>query len=500
MGSHTGGRRHHSDQCEHCQRNRQATTNLVERPGWPTDSVFYQIFPDRFARSERVTKPGCLEDWDVPPTRHGYKGGDLLGIVEHLDWIADLGINALYLNPIFQSASNHRYHTHDYLTVDPMLGGNEAFDELLAACHDRGIRVVLDGVFNHASRGFYYFNDVLENGADSAWCDWFIIKELPLNAYQRDEPPNYEAWWNDHALPKLNTENPAVREYLMGVAEHWARKGIDGWRMDVPADIKTEGFWEEVRRRVRAINPDLYLLGEIWDDATEWVNAGDRFDGVMNYPVTEAMIRFAAQGRLDEEVIEPVNMTLAPALDAAGYGAAIDAHLQRHPWDAHLSNLNLLGSHDTARVRSMMAEDDAAVRLAVTLLLTFPGTPSIYYADEIGVNGAHDPGSRAGFPWDSPETWNTGLLETHRSLIALRHAEPALRRGTYRPVAAEGVLYVFARETGGQGVLVAVNAGSTDAGVAVGERPGEILWGDGTADGGAIEVPARSAAVWRLGP
>ncbi|MBU1227528.1 MAG: glycoside hydrolase family 13 protein [Actinobacteria bacterium] len=471
--------------------------DIDHRPAWVQDAVFYQIFPDRFARSERVPKPGRLEEWDSPPTRHGYKGGDLLGIVEHLDWIAGLGATALYLNPIFQSASNHRYHTHDYLQVDPILGGNEAFAEMLAACHARGIRVVLDGVFNHASRGFYYFNDILENGVGSAWLDWFIIEDLPLNAYQRDEPPNYAAWWGDHALPKLNTENPVVREYLMGVAEHWTRAGIDGWRLDVPADIETEGFWEEMRRRVRAINPDIYLVGEIWDDATEWVVDGTRFDGVMNYPITEAIIRFAAHGNIDEAIVEPVNLTLTPPLDAAGYGAAVDAHLQRYPWEAHLCNLNLLGSHDTARVRSMMAGDEASVRLAVVLMLTFPGTPSIYYADEIGMNGAHDPGSRAGFPWERPGEWDSGLLEVYRSLIALRHAEAALRSGAYRRLAADGGLYAFSREDAGGGVVIAVNAGPEEGTAGLGCPVGELLWGEGNARDGIVTVPARSAAIWR---
>ncbi len=470
------------------------------RPEWVRDACFYQIFPDRFAGSERVTKPGCLEDWDSPPTRHGYKGGDLLGIVDHLDWVGDLGVTALYLNPIFQSASNHRYHTHDFLTVDPMLGGDAAFDELLRSCHDRGIRVVLDGVFNHSGRGFYYFNDILENGAGSAWCDWFIINDLPLNAYQRDEPPNYEAWWNDHALPKLNTDNPAVREYLMGVAEHWARRGIDGWRLDVPAEIHTEGFWEEMRQRVRAINPDLYLVGEVWDDASAWVNDGARFDGVMNYPMTEVMLRFTAGGNLDEEMIEPVNLTLVPALDAAGYQEAVDAHLARHPWEAHLCNLNLLGSHDTARVRSMLAEDDASVRLAVTLQMTFPGTPSVYYADEIGMTGAHDPGCRAGFPWDRPDEWNRGLLEDYRSLIALRRAEPALRRGAYRSLAGTDGLYAFSREAGADRVLVAVNAGTAGTTIDVGEKMGDRLWGDGDRSGGLVTMPPRTAGIWRIDP
>lgn len=213
-------------------------------PEWVKHAVFYQVFPDRFARSERVLKPRNLEPWDTDPTELGYKGGDLLGLAERLPYLEELGITALYLNPIFQSAANHRYHTHDYMQVDPLLGGDAAFEELLAACHERGIRVVLDGVFNHCSRGFFRFNDVLENGAASPWLDWFYFEEggHPANAYDLQRPPGYRAWVGLHALPKLNTDNPEAREYLMRVGEHWIERGIDGWRLDVPAEVTTDGF------------------------------------------------------------------------------------------------------------------------------------------------------------------------------------------------------------------------------------------------------------------
>ena len=206
------------------------TTALYDPPEWVANAIFYQIFPDRFASSPRVDKPSNLESWDTPPTVHGYKGGDLAGIVDRLDYLSDLGITALYLNPIFQSASNHRYHTHDYYRVDPLLGGDEAFDELIAACHQRGIRVVIDGVFNHASRGFFQFSDIAENHERSPWRNWFIVNGYPVRPYVEDEPPSYEAWWNLHALRKFNTENPEVREYLMRVGEHWIERGADGWR------------------------------------------------------------------------------------------------------------------------------------------------------------------------------------------------------------------------------------------------------------------------------
>ncbi|MEJ7839056.1 MAG: alpha-amylase family glycosyl hydrolase, partial [Thermomicrobiales bacterium] len=204
----------------------------IKTPEWVHDAIFYQIFPDRFAKSDNVVKPTGLETWDSDPTDHGYKGGDLRGVTEHLDYLTDLGINAIYFCPIFQSASNHRYHTHDYFQIDPMLGGYEAFDDMLSACHDRGIRVVLDGVFNHCGRGFFQFNDILENGRSSPWLDWFTITKFPVNAYDTSKSPRFDAWFSLHPLPKFNTDNPQVREFIMQVGEHWMRMGIDGWRLD----------------------------------------------------------------------------------------------------------------------------------------------------------------------------------------------------------------------------------------------------------------------------
>lgn len=254
-------------------------------PAWVPDAVFYQIFPDRFAHSAQVPKPRNLEAWDAPPTAQGYKGGDLLGVVERLDYLQNLGVTAIYLNPIFQSASNHRYHTHDYYQVDPLLGGNPAFSRLRDALHQRGMRLMLDGVFNHASRGNFYFNDVLENGPQSPWVDWFTIQGWPIDAYDDERPANYACWWNIKALPRWNTDHPEVREYLMRVGEHWLREGIDGWRLDVPLEITAPGFWQEFRQRMRAVNPDTYIIGEVWGQASEALS-GDQFDGVMNYQFT----------------------------------------------------------------------------------------------------------------------------------------------------------------------------------------------------------------------
>jgi neopullulanase len=385
-----------------------------------------------------------------------------------------------------------------------MLGGDDAFDALVAAVHDRGMRLVLDGVFNHTGRGFFPFHDVLENGADSPYLDWFTIYGTPINAYDLSRPPDYEAWWRLHALPKLNTANPAVREYLMGVAEHWIRRGADGWRLDVPEEITTPGFWEEFRCRVRAVNPEAYLVGEIWHLAPEWTASGDRFDGVMNYVLTEAVLRFAAGCSIDAAVVAPVNLTLQPPLDAAGYREAVDRLLAAYPEAVHRANLNPLGSHDTPRVLSMVGEDREAVILAALLLFTFAGAPCIYYGDEVGMTGHHDPGARGAFPWEHPERWDRSLLEAFTGLAALRREHPALRWGSYSHLGAVDGCYAFAREYGASGVLVAVNAGKTAGALDLLLPPhwGTLVpqWGRGEADreGGRLRLrlPPRAGGVW----
>jgi len=291
-------------------------TNITT-PDWVKDAVFYHIFPDRFARSARVPKPSNLEPWDTPPTVHGFKGGDLLGVAERLDYLQELGITAIYFNPIFQSAANHRYHTHDYYRVDPILGGNDAFRELVDAAHAHGIHIVLDGVFNHASRGFYQFNHALENGAASPYLDWFYFDEQRLraggrlNGYPSQEEAQrlarghrgleelgYQAWWDLPALPKFNTRTEAVRRFIFDVARHWIAFGIDGWRLDVPVEIDDDSFWQEFRRVVKAANPEAYIVGEIWSDAHRWLQ-GDQFDAVMNYPFNRACLGFFGGERLD---------------------------------------------------------------------------------------------------------------------------------------------------------------------------------------------------------
>jgi cyclomaltodextrinase len=495
------------------------TSTQIVTPEWVKDAVFYQIFPDRFAFSGRVPKPSNLEPWDSPPTTFGYKGGDLLGVAERLDYLQELGITAIYFNPIFQSAANHRYHTHDYYQVDPILGGNRAFREMLDAAHARGIRVVLDGVFNHASRGFYQFNQTLENGAASPYLDWFRFDEerlqtgRPLNGYPDPERSTdiirsdhslkvlgYEAWWDLPALPEFNTEADAVRRFLFDVARYWIEFGVDGWRLDVPHEIDDDEFWREFRCVVKSADPEAYILGEIWFDASRWLQ-GDQFDAVMNYFFNRACLGFFGGERLDTTQ-RPGGYELRP-LSTTQFADAVDDMLALYDWQVTLVQLNLLSSHDEPRFLTMVQRNREALKLATLFQMTFPGPPCVYYGDEIGLEGGHDPDCRRAFPWDDAR-WDQDLLAFFRRAIRLRHEHPALRRGRYLRLHADGEsgVYAFARQGEGETLVVVVNNGTSSYELDV---PAEGLFAEGTAlhdlwEGRAAQMVAGRIAGATLPP
>jgi cyclomaltodextrinase len=464
----------------------------IVTPAWVRDAVFYQVFPDRFARSGRVPPPGDLEAWDAPPTTGGFKGGDLYGVADHLDHIADLGANAIYLNPIFVSAVNHRYHVYDYYRVDPLLGGDEAFRHLLDAAHARGIRVVIDGVFNHCGRGFLPFHAVLETGGDSPYRDWFFLNpeflrtRTPLRAYGGRPGPEldlastelgggrdgsaslrdlgYQAWWDLPALPKLNVRNPETREYLLGAAEHWIRLGADGWRLDVPEDVGDADFWREFRARVRSVNPDAYILAEIWFPTADLLQ-GDRYDATMNYPFLIALVSYAGGAHLDRAVAAEhgwIGGSLAQH-DGPGFATELGRLMTAFDPAVTAAQYNLVGSHDTPRILSIFGGDEDAVRLAALIQATVPGAPAVYYGDEIGMTGSIDPAARAGFPWSSPETWNERIRGYLRAALGARRDHAVLRHGTFRIAGAGGPAAAWLRTLDDAVALVAVNNGEAPA-------------------------------------
>jgi len=499
----------------------------ITTPEWVKDAIFYQIFPDRFAKSERIPKRGLkLESWDSAPTVYGFKGGDLLGVAEHLDHLQDLGITAIYFNPIFASAANHRYHTYDYYNVDPLLGGNAALRELLDAAHARGIRVVLDGVFNHASRGFWQFHHVLENGGGSPYVDWFHFDPQRLNgdrhwgaypgtgtlrALQSGEGSlkaiGYQAWWDLPALPKFNTDTPAVCEFLFDVAEHWIKFGIDGWRLDVAGEINDDSFWQEFRRRVKALNPDAYIVGEIWDEAQRWLH-GDQFDATMNYMVTIASLGFFTGGHLNQQETNRAGgyRNKVRPLNATEFADRIDYILGLYDPAITQVQLNLLDSHDTPRFLTSANGDLASLKLAMLFMFTYPGAPCIFYGDEIGLDGRHDPECRKSFPWEKSR-WNGDLLSYTKQCISLRQAQPALRRGTYHRLRAADGVYAFGRKLNDEKLVVALNAADqarvVDVAVEALDLPDGTLatiFGESKAkvQGGKImglKLPPRSAVV-----
>lgn len=477
------------------------TAAQFDTPHWLPDAVFYQIFPDRFARSNAIPKPGGLERWDSAPTQCGFKGGDLVGVTEQLDYLTDLGITALYLCPIFRSAANHRYHTHDYYEVDTILGGNQALAALLQQAHHRGMRVVIDGVFNHASRGFLQFNSVLENGAQSPYFDWFTVHSWPLHPYPTvGDAPGYACWVDLPALPEFNLTNPTVREFLLRVGEYWIEQGVDGWRLDVACEIDDD-FWREFRRRIKRIDPDAYIVGEIWVDAGRWLE-GDQFDGVMNYLFAEACLGFfgPSGNGVDETMIAQTALPAVQAVDAQGFRTAIEALLRLYPWTATLAQLNMLNTHDTARFITMCRDDESAFRLATLFQMTYPGAPCVYYGDEIGLQGGPDPDNRRAFPWDASQ-WDHDRRAFIKRCIRLRHEHAVLRRGEYISLRADEKLYVFARQLGDEIAIVGLNAGSTARCIDIPKVRGRSMLGaqavwDNTLPAGAEE----GGRMWTLQP
>jgi glycosidase len=424
----------------------QPIAHTFTTPEWVKHSVFYQIFVDRFSNGDELNDPENVVPWGSTPTPSNLMGGDLQGIINRLDYLTSLGVNALYLNPIFHSPSNHKYNTYDYFQIDPHFGDLTTFHKLIVQCHQRGIKVVLDGVFNHCGRGFFAFNNIIENGECSPYRNWFHIHTFPISPYDPDKPANYDCWWNLPSLPKFNVRHPPTRRYILDVARYWIEQGADGWRLDVPNEIDDHEFWREFRQVVKEANPDAYIVGEIWEDGTPWLD-GTQFDAVMNYLFRDLCRDYFARETLRTDQ----------------FASGIETLLRRYPQDVTYAQLNLLGSHDTARFRTEADGDYHKLYAAFLFQMTFPGSPCIYYGDEIGMKGGQDPLCRGAFPWNGA-IWNTDLLNWTKQCVAIRHEHSALRTGEFRTLLAstEHHVYAFARWNEEERLIIVINSSSTN--------------------------------------
>lgn len=409
-------------------------------PQWLKHAVVYNIFPDSFATERRSIRGAPSETaWENGLTLKSRLGGTLRGITENLDYIAGLGFNCLYLNPIFTAGEYHKYDLLDYFHVSPSLGTDGDFRELVEQAHRLGLRVVIDGVFNHCSWNFFAFDDVVRNGERSRYKDWFYYLTFPVTRPPEGTAPGYASFAYEPKMPKLNTSNPEVRSYFMEVCAHWIGEyHVDGWRLDVANEVDRE-FWRAFRRTARAIDPDSVMIGEIWENAESWLR-GDMFHSAMNYDFRKHCRDFFALG----------------AIDAPLFSARITQMLHRYPTGITQGQLNLLDSHDVSRFLSLCGGDVRRLQLAEVFLFTAPGAPCVFYGDELGMCGDRESAYRGPMPWDSPFHDLRGFFQ---ELTALRRQDDVLALGSWRTLCASGRLYVYERRLGGGVVTVALNAG-----------------------------------------
>ncbi|MDI6807578.1 MAG: alpha amylase N-terminal ig-like domain-containing protein [Candidatus Eisenbacteria bacterium] len=417
-----------------------SSLNVFSTPEWARDAIFYQIFPERFKNGDPSNDPPNVRPWGGKPEYFNFFGGDLEGVRQGLPYLEDLGISTIYFNPIFESVSNHKYDTEDYMKIDSHFGDLTTFTRLMSEAHQDSVKIVLDGVFNHTGDEFWAFQDCIKRGKESPYWDWYTFHGFPV---VKEPKPNYDCWWGYGDLPKLKTTNPDVRKYLFDVTSYWIREfGIDGWRLDVPNEVPHD-FWVEFRKVVRSAKSNAYIMGEIWGDGKPWLK-GDEFDSVMNYRFRQNVIGFIA----DENI------------DAFTFDANLGMIRMDYPEQAVDVLMNLIGSHDTERFLTLCKGNEKKLRLAALIQMTYAGAPCIYYGDEVGMTGGKDPDCRRTFPWDSKDQ-NVALLDYYKKLTALRKSHASLRRGTLVPLSAEkgSRVYSYMREFGDERFIVVVNAG-----------------------------------------
>ncbi|NMC81820.1 MAG: DUF3459 domain-containing protein [Armatimonadetes bacterium] len=439
---------------------------LLETPKWAPNTIWYQVFPERFSNGDPANDrkgPKSVADWTTPITdvegnpNDWYWGGDLQGVIDKLPYLKDLGISGIYLNPIFDGPDTHKYATDDYLKIAPEFGDEAILRRLTTEAHRLGMRVMLAGVFNHTSVYFAPFRDVIEKQENSDYKGWYHIRRWPVldpvKNYMGPDEKNipYDGWWGIKWMPKVNYADPAATAYFLNIGAHWIQKaGIDGWRLDVANEV-TSSFWREFRKTVKGAKGDAFIVGEVWENAAEWLQ-GDQFDSVMNYPFRSLVLDFFGRG----------------TKDALAFSTGLQDLRNAYPPQATAAMFNMIGSHDVTRLKKECGEDDRRVILATLFQMTYPGSPCVYYGDEIGLSGASDPWNRAPMPWDRSK-WNKGIYEAVKKAIRMRNEHPALRGQNITTLSAgEGDRVVAFRRAGGKERAVTVfNASDRSAQVSL---------------------------------
>ncbi len=434
--------------------------DIVKVPDWVKDSVVYNIFPDSFATSkEWISKETVIKEYEGNEVK-GKLGGTLSGIAENVEYLKELGINCVYVNPIFVAGEYHKYDLLDYYHVDPCFGGDEAFEKMVDALHENGIKIIIDGVFNHCGWKFFAFEDVVKNQERSEYKDWFYHLEFPV--IRPDNPkdyPTYACFAYERMMPKLDTANPKVRKYFCDVGRYWVKRfKIDGWRLDVASEVD-DRFWREFRIAVKEENEAAILIGEVWESANHWL-LGDMFDSAMNYDFRKHGDLFFAKG----------------VISSAEFAGRITHMLMRYRKQTTFAQLNLLDSHDVGRFLSLCGGDKKRYCLSIVFMMTFVGMPTIFYGDELGMVGELEEEYRRPMPWGKGDRQ---LFEFFKNAISMRHKLSALKRGSYKLLycGERDRLLGFVREYEGQRVSVWLNA--DDKTLKIKGNDGRLYWQKG---------------------
>lgn len=424
-------------------------SDRVKVPDWVKQTVWYQIFPERFANGDTTNDPEGVLPWGSKvPAAQDFFGGDLQGIIDHLDHLVDLGINGIYFCPIFKAHSNHKYDTIDYLEIDENFGDKKLFKQLVDKCHQLGIKVMLDAVFNHMSDKAPQWQDVVKNGQNSAYAQWFHIHQFPVsygktNTFEDSDEITYDTFAKNPHMPKLNTENKAVQDYLLKVGKYWITEfDIDAWRLDVANEVD-HAFWKKFRTMCDETKKDFYLLGEIWHSSQNWLN-GDEFSAVMNYAYTDSIKEFFAKKEISaEKMVSNINQQLM---------------LYRQQTDQ--VQFNVLDSHDTARILTVANGDKNLERQILAFTYLQPGVPCIYYGDEYGMTGEDDPDCRKCMVWNESDQ-DRNLFDFFKRLIQMRkNQQTILSEGTvaWEQSKLKQKIIVIDRELGNQKLSGIFNA------------------------------------------